>query len=213
MLRHLWLCAALLPGLALAKPIAFQDGTSLMAEYGAGMMLESQLFYAPRYWWSAGGGLLRLEQEDGAFSREIAYARANVLLKRWNLPGAQGNVFASGGFGTARGSDFSGSQAAWNLALQADYETRHIYTSFKSDWQSARAFEHRIDTVQLGFAPYPHDWDVLATWFVLQARRYSGGLYDGTEGALVLRLFKRNVWAEAGITQDGRLQTMFMFNF
>ena len=213
MLRTLCLCAGLLPGLALAKPIAFQDGTSLMLEYGAGSMLEAQAFYAPRYWWSAGGGLLRLEEENGAFSRDIAYTRANLLLKRWNLPGAQGNVFASGGLGAAQGSDFSGTHTAYNFALQADYETRRVYTSLKSDWQGSSVYTHRIDTAQIGFAPYPHDWTVLATWFVLQARTYTGGLYGGVEGALVLRLFKGSVWAEAGVTQDGKLQTMFMFNF
>lgn len=213
MLRILYLCVGLLPGLALAKPIAFQDGTSLMLEYGAGSMLETQAFYAPRYWWSAGGGLLRLEEENGAFSRDIAYTRTNLLLKRWNLPGAQGNVFASGGLGAAQGSDFNGTHTAYNVALQADYETRRIYTSLKSDWQGSSAYAHRIDTAQLGFAPYPHDWTVLATWFVLQARYYTGGLYDGIESALVLRLFKGGVWTEAGVTQDGKLQTMFMFNF
>ena len=41
---------------AMAKPIAFARGTTLMAEYGAGTMNEFQVFYAPRYWWSVGGG-------------------------------------------------------------------------------------------------------------------------------------------------------------
>jgi hypothetical protein len=213
MLRLLALCACLLPGLALAKPIAFQDGATLMAEYGAGTMREAQLYYAPRYWWSAGVGYLRLDQEDGAFTRDISYARGNLLLKRWNLPDAQANIFASGGLGAARGSDFSGTRTATNAALQADYETRRIYGSLKSDWQYSSAYSHRIDTLQLGFAPYAHDWNVLATWFVFQARNYTGGLYGRVEQAVLLRLFKGGVWVEAGVTQDGKLQSMFMFNF
>jgi hypothetical protein len=47
----------------------------------------------------------------------------------------------------------------------------------------------------------------------VQARDYTGGLYDGTEGALLLRFFRGPLWLEAGVTADRRLQSMFMFNF
>ena len=74
-------------------------------------------------------------------------------------------------------------------------------------------FEHRIDTLQLGIAPYEHDFDTLATWFVVQGRQYTGGIHEGTEWALLLRLFKRGAWIEAGVTDDGKLQAMAMVNF
>ena len=44
------------------------------------------MFYAPKYWWSAGGGWVELMADDGSFERDIVYVRANVLTKRWNLP-------------------------------------------------------------------------------------------------------------------------------
>jgi len=62
-------------------------------------------------------------------------------------------------------------------------------------------------------SPYKHDYQTLAVWFVIQARQYTGELYDGVEVAALLRLFRRNAWLEAGVTQDGKLQTMLMFNF
>jgi hypothetical protein len=80
-------------------------------------------------------------------------------------------------------------------------------------WQASSAFSHRIDTLQLGFAPYPHDYTRLATWFVLQARDYTGGIHSGVEWAALLRLFKGGAWVEAGVTNDGKLQAMAMFNF
>lgn len=211
-------CAVLQAPLLAAKPIAYADGTAAMAEYGASTMQEFQAFYAPTYWWSAGGGHLRLDAEDESFSRDITYVRGNLLAKRWNLPGAQANVFAWGGVGSASGSDFEGRKTAWNAGGQIDFETLRFYSSARTDWQYAReAFSHRIDTVQLGWAPYAHDWDRLATWFVVQGRTYTGDLYDGVEGALLLRLFKNGnwgaVWVEAGLTQDGEPQAMAMFNF
>jgi hypothetical protein len=88
-----------------------------------------------------------------------------------------------------------------------------VYTSLRSDLQESERFSHRVDTLQLGWAPYAHDYDTLATWFVLQARRYTGGLYEGTETAMLVRLFKGGAWLDVGATTDGKLQAMAMFNF
>jgi hypothetical protein len=216
--RFIGLALALSPLLGHAKPIAYQGGTTVMGEYGGGTMQEYQAFYAPGYWWSAGVGHLRLDAEDRRYTHEITYLRANLLARRWNLPRAQANVFAWGGVGSARGSDFAGNETAWNAGGQIDYETLRFYSSARSDWQYAQeTFSHHIDTVQLGWAPYVHDWDRLATWFVIQGRHYTGGLYDGIESAALLRLFRNSrwgaIWVEAGITQDGEPQAMFMFNF
>lgn len=196
-----------------AKPIAFADGTTVMAEYGAGTMVEAQAFYAPSFRYSVGGGHLYLDSDLKDATRGITYLRANYLPKRWNMESAQANVFVWGSLGRAEIGETNDSQLAWNVGGQIDYETRRIYASLRTDLHEASAFSHRIDTLQLGFAPYPHDYDTLALWFVLQAREYTGGLYDGTEWAALLRLFKRNAWVEAGLTQEGRLQAMLMFNF
>jgi hypothetical protein len=207
------LALGLLASPAAAKPIAYARGTTVMAEYGAGTMNEAQVFYAPRYWWSAGGGWLELKSEDGGLERDIVYVRGNLLAKRWNLPAAQANVFVWGGLGSASGSDFAGHTLVRNVGFQADYETRRIYSAFRSDLNESDHFSHRIDTLQLGWAPYAHDYDTLATWVVLQGRHYTGGLYDGIETALLLRLFKGGTWVELGATTDGKVQAMAMFNF
>lgn len=199
--------------LAQAKPIAFADGYTVMGEYGAGTMIEAQAFYAPKSWLSVGAGYLKLMAESDAFEREIPYVRANYLVKRWNQPGAQANVFAYAGAGAATSSDYEGTKAAYNAGLQLDRESLRWYTSFKTDYQASSAFSHRIDTLQVGVAPYKHDYTRLATWIVVQARNYTGGLYDGIEVAALLRFFRGPVWLEAGGTADGKLQAMLMFNY
>jgi hypothetical protein len=197
----------------MAKPIAFADGYTVMAEYGAGTMKEAQLFYAPRYDLSVGGGHVELDSDETAKSRRINYARLNYLVHRWNLDDAQANVFAWGGLGSATGSTFSGALLAGNAGAQADYETRRVYGSLKTDLQRSSAFSHRIDTLQLGLAPYKHEYGGVATWFLVQARQYTGGIHRGTESAVLLRLFKGGAWIEAGVTNGGKLQAMAMFNF
>ena len=203
----------LLPCAAIAKPIAFAHGTTVMAEYGAGTMNEAQVFYAPRHFWSLGGGFLELKSDINGKRREISYLRANYLVKRWNMESAQANVFTWGGAGSAYVSESNSHEFAWNAGAQIDYETRRIYSSLKTDLHQGASFTHRVDTLQLGIAPYKHDYNTLATWLVLQGRQYTGGIHEGTEWALLLRLFKRGAWIEAGVTDDGKLQAMAMVNF
>ncbi len=196
-----------------AKPIAFADGTTVMAEYGAGTMKEIQIFYAPEYNYSLGGGHIEYDSVETPASQSITYLRLNYLLHRWNLESAQANIFVWGGAGSATGNTFRGAEFAGNAGAQADYETRRVYASLQTDWEHASDFSHRIDTLQLGLAPYEHDYDRLATWLLVQARDYTGGIYRGTEWAALLRLFKGGAWVEAGVTNEGKLQAMAMFNF
>lgn len=213
-----------------AKPIAFADGTTIMHERNSNM-LETQAFYAPAYWWSIGPGFIRLTSDDKKIQREITYLQANYLVKRWNMEDAQANIFTWGGIGTAkargRNADFVGSRTTYRWGAQGDFETRRVYSSFKTDGYSGDKFTHRIDTLQLGLAPYEHDYDILATWLVFQARHYTGGIRDAIsddirdgnartskiEKTAILRLFKGPLWVELGINQERKSQIMFMFNY
>src|SRR5262245_9919215 len=123
------LCAVGLGPLAHSKPIAFANGTTVMAEYGAGTMRELQAFYAPRYFISAGLGHTALDSDIDDRSRDITYGRVNYLVKRWNLENAQANIFTWGGVGAATTGADAHSRFAWNGGAQIDYETRRIYAS------------------------------------------------------------------------------------
>ena len=207
-------CAiAVAAGPAAAKPIAFANSNTVMVERGAGTMAELQFFHAPRYWYSLGGGSVAYAASDGSFDRRVDYLRGNLLVLRWNMPAAQANVFAWGGFGSARGDGVADGSFAWNGGFQLDYETRRVYASLRADQQEGDGFSHRVDTLQLGWAPYQHDYESVATWLVVQGRDYTGGVMPGVEWALLLRLFKGGAWIEAGLTDDGRVQAMAMFNF
>ena len=198
---------------AMAKPIAFAGGTTVMAEYGAGTMRELQIFYAPSFDYSVGGGHVDFASDIDGQTEHINYLRLNWLAHRWNLDNAQANVFVWSGGGTATGNRFDGTRATGNAGMQLDYETRRVYASLKSDLQRSAEFSNRVDTLQLGLAPYKHDYGGIATWFVFQARHYTDELHSGIETAALLRLFKGGAWIEAGVTNGGKAQAMAMFNF
>lgn len=198
---------------AMGKPIAFADGTTVMAEYGAGTMRELQIFYAPSFDCSVGGGHVDFTSDIDGQTEHINYLRLNWLAHRWNLDDAQANVFVWGGGGTATGNRFDGTRETANAGMQLDYETRRVYASLKSDLQRSSEFSNRVDTLQLGLAPYKHDYGGIATWFVFQARHYTNELHSGIETAALLRLFKGGAWIEGGVTNGGKAQAMAMFNF
>ena len=96
------LLSCLTPGIAAAKPIAFAHGTTVMGEYGAGTMEELQLFYAPRYFYSVGGGHLRLNSDIDGRSRDITYARFNYLETLNSAKASGEQSLRGGGAGNAK---------------------------------------------------------------------------------------------------------------
>ena len=100
----------------------------------------------------------------------------------------------------------------WNAGGQVDYETRRLYALVKTDSYRSPAFTMRTDVVQLGFAPYEHETNTLATFFVVSGTRSTGNAHDISELALLLRVFKKRVWFEAGVTTDRELRASAMFS-
>jgi hypothetical protein len=210
-----------------AKPIAFAEAVTMMHERDD-TMVSTEVYYAPKVWWSLGIADVKMTSENKQHEMEAKYAQFNFLLKRWNMPNAQANIFASAGFGWAdsvkqgvMGVQHPGhvesqtarySEYARRFVMQGDYETRQFYSSFKVDVQQTPLFYDRLDVGQIGFSPVAHDYEDLAVWFIAQVKKYRG-MTDKTEGGAFVRLFKKNVWVEIGVTEGRKLQTMLMVNY
>jgi hypothetical protein len=218
---------AFLATTAVAKPIAFAEAVTVMHERDASM-ISTEVYYAPKHYWSLGIADLKMTTDDKKQDMDASFGQINVLLKRWNMPNAQANIFASAGYGWAYsvkqgaiGVVHPGhvvsqtaryNEPARRFVLQGDYETRQFYSSFKVDVQQTTLFYDRVDTGQIGFSPVAHDYEDLAVWFVAQVKKYRG-MTDKTEGGAFVRLFKKNVWVEIGVTERRKLQTMLMINY
>ncbi len=200
-------CALAAPT-ASARPIAYAGATTLMLESGADRR-EVMLFHAPKYWYSVGVGWHAVAARGNAV-REYTYLRGNLLARRLNLRHAQANAFIWGSAGRSGGA-FAGS--AWNLGFQIDYETLDFLTMLKSEWWTGTAATHRMDTLQLGFAPYRHRYDGWALWLVGMVENGAGDL-DGTpQYTLLVRLFNKTTWLEVGVDDDGDPHVHLMLNF
>lgn len=219
-----------------ARPIGFARSTNLMVDYREDTMSEAQIFYAPEHWFSVGLGYSELTTDISA-KHSITYARLNLLARRWNLESAQANIFGWGGVGNiyigpydtlidgvpeghnhgvtpdpTTGKVPAINASTYNVGGQIDFETHRFYSSFTTDFFDSALFWHRADTLQIGFSPYRHDANGLATWLLVSGRNYSG-VYEKSEVAFLLRLFKKRTWLEAGATTEGKIQALAMFNF
>lgn len=205
------LTALAVAGTTFSRPISYAGGHMLMAEHQSDMDQWSYT-YSPSFRWSGSVGELRLDEEGRRSELTLRYVRASRLLKRWNLPAAQANVFAWGGLGQADVRN-GPTGTARHVGFQADYETRRIYTSFVSELHEGTGGSRRFDTASVGWAPYKHDINRMATWLVLKGMRTSDANDDPTKGAAMLRLFTPRWWLEAGVDTDGRPLANAMINF
>jgi len=190
-----------------AKPLSYVGGTMVMQENDeTGYTLTIDYTFNPHF---ALG--VYSKYEIGGNDFWMAGPQLNTLIKRWNLPDGQGNIFSMTGAGVARqGSNTQ--PAAW-ASLLADYETRRCFFSYeprlmyagnieKSFWQRGYA----------GFAPYLANYDELNTWLLIRADHHPAK-NDHFVITPVLRLFYKTIWLEAGYSSNNHVMVNWTVQF
>jgi hypothetical protein len=201
------LLASAFAGGAQAKPLSYVGGTMLMQENDeTGHTLNLDYTFNPHF---ALG--LYSKYEIGGDEFWMAGPQLNTLLKRWNLPHGQGNIFAMTGGGLARQGSRN-EPAAW-LTLLADYETRRVFFSYeprvmyagnieKSFWQRAYA----------GFAPYLAEYEDLNTWLLIRVDHHPAKP-DAFVVTPVIRFFYKTIWLEAGYSSNNHIMVNWTVQF
>jgi hypothetical protein len=201
----LLLCPAVTP--AQAKPLSYVGGTMVMQENDeTGHTLSIDYTFDPHF---ALGVYSKYEINGNEFW--MAGPQLNTLIKRWNLPDGQGNIFSMTGAGIARQGNNS-QPAAW-AALLADYETRRWFFSYeprlmyagnieKSFWQRAHA----------GFAPYLATYDQLNTWVLIRVDHHPAKK-DHVVVTPLIRFFYKTIWLEAGYSSNNHVMVNWTVQF
>ena len=190
-----------------AKPLSYVGGTMVMQENDeTGYTLSIDYTFDPHF---AVG--LYSKYEIGGNEFWMAGPQLNALIKRWNLPDGQGNIFSMTGVGMARQGS-NNQPAAW-AALLADYETRRWFFSYeprvmyagnieKSFWQRAHA----------GFAPYLANYDELNTWLLIRVDHHPAK-NDHFVVTPVLRFFYKTMWLELGYSSNNHVMVNWTKQF
>jgi hypothetical protein len=152
---------------------------------------------------------MRFDMPEG---RTHFYApQFDYLVKRWNNPDSQANIYAYGAYGAM---NFHDSTLGAGLAgAEADAESRKLYISAKYERMWARVgpdFYHA--EARVGAAPYEAEFNEIASWFMLQYQ-YHPMLTRKHALTPLVRLFYRSVLVESGVSTDGDFMLNFMFHF
>jgi hypothetical protein len=193
--------------LAPAKPLSYVGGTMVMQENDeTGNTLTVDYTFNPHF-----ALALYAKRDIGGKEFYTIGPQLNTLIKRWNLPNGQGNIFSMTGAGTSRQGSNS-QPAAW-AALLADYETRRLFLSYEPRLMYAEAIETSFwQRAHVGFAPYLADYDQLNSWLLLRFDHH-----PAKEGHFVVtpmvRFFYKTIWLEAGYSSNNHLMLNWALQF
>lgn len=192
---------------ATAHPVAFEGAQQLMFGYSGDVQnFEFYSSYSARVAW--GVHAMRFEGDEDEIFTGLQH---NWLLKRWNLPSAQANIYSGLGAGFA-GVVGDRAVSAGLGFFRADYETRKIYTAFDAKWVESSDVSRGVFSTSFGVAPYEAEFDQLNTWLIIQAEHVSG-MEEELEIIPKVRFFKGPYFLELGSTLSGKPIVTFMVHF
>jgi len=192
-----------------AHPVTYQDGRVLTSSFD-GHRLDILGSYSYTHRDAIGLSYSRLRDRAGE-QNYFLVPRISHLLKRWNMPAAQANIYLWGGAGMNYSE--SDTRLAGTAGFQSDYETRRIYTQADADTllaEGSRDFNRA--RYRFGVAPYLAEFDELQTFLIAEAR-YASYRNDKITFGPVVRLFYQTYLMELGVDNNGDLMAMGMIHF
>jgi hypothetical protein len=191
-----------------AKPLSYVGGTMVMQENDeTGHTLTIDYTFDPHF---ALGVYSKYEinQRDNFW---MVGPTLNTLIKRWNLPDGQGNIFNMTGAGMARQGSRN-EPAAWTT-MMVDYETRRLFASYEVRFMYARDIESSVwQRAYLGVAPYLANYDQLNTWTLIRLDHHPAK-HDHFVVTPVLRFFYKTFWLEVGYSSNQHVMVNWTVQF
>jgi len=191
-----------------AKPLSYVGGTMVMQENDeTGHTLTIDYTFDPHF---ALGVYSKYEinQRDNFW---MVGPTLNTLIKRWNLPDGQGNIFNMTGAGMARQGSRN-EPAAWTT-MMVDYETRRLFASYEVRFMYARDIESSVwQRAYLGVAPYLANYDQLNTWTLVRLDHHPAK-HDHFVVTPVLRFFYKTFWLEVGYSSNQHVMVNWTVQF
>lgn len=216
------LLAMLLSQPATAGPMGFSESFMTMGDFNNNWR-ESFINYAitPRDAFGISATYMRADDKSKSRTlEEITYTR---LVKRWNAPHAQANLWFQGGLGLVQGHTLQGEdklvgenrdfdKVMITPGVQFDYETTRIYFQAAHRLYRASDINHDYTSARAGFSFYESDYDKTQPWLVLEARNMNG-LSEKIEITPMLRLINKSFFVEAGVNNSREPRFNFMYIF
>jgi hypothetical protein len=176
-----------------AALMGFKDSAMLMSEFSTDRK-ELMLNYSPTLGNAFGVETMWMRGEKQTnLITNISYTG---LIKRWNMPNGQANLWFMTGIGEASG-DSSG--FSYSPSVQFDYETTRVYFLAKARMVRAPHIQYDTYSVQAGFSFFETSFEETQPWLVVEART-TENMATRNEVTPALRLINQNYFVELGVT-------------
>ena len=206
----LCLVVLMVPMLLKAAPMGFKDSWMLMGDFSSEFQeLTFNQAFTPRDALGLTAVRMRTDQQQSLNNNELTYTR---LVKRWNLPHAQANVWFFGGIGETYGTGMANARLTVSPGLQLDYETTQLYGSVNARTYRGEGVNYSLLSTRAGFSFYEVDYEQVQPWFILEARRMSY-ISNDIEVTPMLRMIHKRYFIEAGANLSGKPRLSFMYIF
>ncbi len=211
------LLAMLLSLPASAGPMGFNESFMAMGDFNNNWR-ESFINYAVTPRDAFGVSATYMRSDDKSKSRTLEEVTYTRLIKRWNAPHAQANLWFQAGIGALQGEDkLVGENRDFDKVMitpgvQFDYETTRIYFQATHRFYRASDINHDFTSVRAGFSFYETDYDKTQPWLILEARNMNG-LSEMIEITPMVRLINKSFFVEAGVSNSREPRFNFMYIF
>ncbi|MES2580169.1 MAG: hypothetical protein V4552_06430 [Pseudomonadota bacterium] len=211
------LLAMLLSQPATAGPMGFNESFMAMGDFNNNWR-ESFINYAVTPRDAFGVSATYMRADDKSKSRTLEEVTYTRLVKRWNAPHAQANLWFQGGVGALQGEDkLIGENRGFDKVMitpgvQFDYETTRIYFQASHRLYRASDINHDFTSLRAGFSFYETDYDKTQPWLILEARNMNG-LSEKIEVTPMVRLINKSFFVEAGVSNSREPRFNFMYIF
>lgn len=128
----------------------------------------------------------------------VVHAQATKLVGRIYHEDGIGNAYVFAGPLIATGNTFDGTRYGVHGGVWADYETRRVYGRISWHGYKNSAFVWNEVVTQAMVAPYPADYEDVASWGGVQIKRRTGETQ--MELTPFVRFFKKDWWIDAGVS-------------
>jgi len=205
----------LFPLSAAARPVSYPDGWTVMLRNDTDQN-SAHVHYTFDMRHSVG---LRLRYDrEGDFT--FTGAQLNRLIKRWNKPDSQANIYGRFAIGQVSDNLDDGelrldraNDEALFLGVSGDWETRRYFVSAAAEyWDNGRFGDFSSFHSRLGIAPYVANTGALHTWFMVEGHHRPESR-DKVGASALLRFFKGPALVEVGLDDQGEPLLNYIHRF
>jgi len=200
----LFIAVLTIPNALFARPISYPEGWTVMQMNDANSN-AFHLHYSPTIKYSIGYKHEYWRDAKWRFNG----AQLNYLVKRFNKPKSQANIYLKNGLGVAysdHGKFVNETSEAAFSELAMDWEDRRLFVSYSARGTYAGDIDKfAMQKARVGVAPYIGDYGDLHSWIMLELEHNPEAKGDEVTLTPLLRFFKDVYLFEVGANEDGKV--------